>query len=226
MKIELRDIVTRAELATWKEMSTLGDDASAYESMMTRWQKELDASLSKHDKMQSKRAEAYANSMAMTTKWIIGIVLVSAILWFGTIVISGWVSSYRARSAAEYKRNVDSGLFPFGVRTGNSQIKDAPNGVTLEAMEVEDISGAFNAQALLRYTLSLPPLSNTQVYAVSHELIDDGKVVNTGLFYTNPGEHGLSRFEKKINTSVRGQEFDWLKITVRVVDAGSEQKKG
>lgn len=57
-------------------------------------------------------------------------------------------------------------------------------------------------------------------------MIDDGKVVNTGLFYTNPGEHGLSRFEKKFDTSARGQEFDWLKITVRAVDAGSVPKKG
>ena len=61
---------------------------------------------------------------------------------------------------------------------------------------------------------------------MSHELIDEGKVVNTGLFYRNQGEHGLSRFEKKVDTPVRGQEFDWLKITVRVVDAGSVPKQG
>lgn len=226
MKIELRDIITRSELATWKEMATLGDDASAYESMISRWQKDLNVALAKQDKEQSKRVEAYANSMALTTKWVVGCLLACVILWGGYTVIGGWVGSYRAAKAAEYKRNIESGLFPFGVRTGNSQIKDAPVGVTLAAMEVEDTSGAFDSSAVLRYTLNLPILSENQVYAVAHELIDDGKVAGTGLFYTNPGEHGLSRFEKKVDTHVQSQEFDWLKITVRVVDAGSVPKKG
>jgi hypothetical protein len=225
MKIELRDIITRSELITWKEMSAFGDDASAYESMISRWQKDLDVALNKQNREQSKRVEAYANSLMLTTKWVIGIILASVVMWGSVTLISGWVGSYRAGQAAEYKRNVESGLFPFGVRTGNSQVKDAPTGVTLEAMETEDTSAAFSNSSVLRYTLSLPQMGENQVYAVSHELIDDGKVVNTGLFYTNPGEHGLSRFEKKFGTSARGQEFDWLKITVRAVDAGSVPKK-
>jgi len=226
MKIELRDIITRSELATWKEMATLGDDASAYESMISRWQKDLDVVLAEQEKEQSKRAKVYANSIALATKWAIGTFIACVVLWGGTTMIGGWVGSYRAGQAAEYKRNVESGMFPFGVRTGNSQIKDAPVGVTLAAMEAEDTSSTFDSSAVLRYTLNLPMLSENQVYAVAHELIDDGKVVGTGLFYTNPGEHGLSRFEKKVDTSARGQEFDWLKITVRVVDAGSVPKKG
>jgi hypothetical protein len=225
MKIELRDIITRSELVTWKEMSAFGDDASAYESMIARWQKDLNAALAKQDKERAQRVEAYANSIALVTKWGIGIVLAAAILWGGTAVISGLVASNRAAHAAEYNKNIESGLFPFGVRTGNSQIKDAPAGVTLAAMEAEDTSGAFSSSSVLRYTLNLPMLPDTQVYAVAHELIDDGKVVGTGLFYTNPREHGLSRFEKKVDSAARGQEFDWLKITVRVVDAGSVPKK-
>jgi hypothetical protein len=134
------------------------------------------------------------------------------------------VNAYQSGKDAEYKKNIASGVFPFGVRTGNSQIKNAPDGVTLEALESEDTSHNFSPSAVLRYTLSLPKLGESQVYAVSHELIDEGKVINIGLFYTNPGEHGLSRFEKKVNTSVRDQEFDWLKITVCVVDAGSVTK--
>jgi hypothetical protein len=226
MKIELRDIITRSELITWKEMSALGDDASAYESMISRWQKDLNVALNKQDKEQSKRAEAYANSIMLTTKWVIGIILASVVVWGSVTLISGWVGSYRAGQAAEYKRNVESGLFPFGVRTGNNQVKDAPAGVTLEVMETEDTSSVFSSSSVLRYTLNLPRAGENQVYAVSHELIDEGKVVNTGLFYTNPGEYGLSRFEKKVDTQYRGQEFDWLKITVRVVDAGSVPKKG
>lgn len=224
--IELRDIITRAELVTWKEMSALGDDASAYESMLARWQKDLNVALAKQDKEQTKRVEAYVNSLTLVTKWVIGIILACVVVWGSVTLISGWVGSYHARRDAEYKRNVESGLFPFGVRTGSSQVKDAPAGVTLEAMETEDTSTPFNSSSVLRYTLNLPQAGENQVYAVSHELINNGKVVNTGLFYTNQGEHGLSRFEKKFDTSFREQEFDWLKITVRVVDAGSVPKKG
>lgn len=226
MKIELRDIVTRSELVTWKEMTALGDDASVYESMIARWQKDLDAALSKRDKEQVKHKEARSRSAELIAKWVAGVVLAMVVLWGGTTLIGGWVGAYNAKQEAEYNRNLASGLFPFGVRTGNSQVKDAPAGVTLEAMESEDTSAAFSTSSVLRYTLNLPQAGENKVYAVSHELIDDGKVVNTGLFYTNPGEHGLSRFEKKVDTSAQGQEFDWLKITVRVVDAGSVPKKG
>lgn len=226
MKIELRDIITRAELTTWKEMSTIGDDASAYESMISRWQKDLNVVLAKQDKEQAKRVEAYANSMAHTTKWVLGLVLAMIILYGGITMISSITTSYYANQDAEYKRNVESGLFPFGVRTGNSQVKDAPTGVTLAAMEVQDTSTTFGRSAVLRYTLNLPKLPDNQVYTVAHELIDNGKVVNTGLFYTKQGEYGLSRFEKNVNVSRSGYEFDWLKITVRVVDAGSVYNKG
>lgn len=221
MKIDLRDIITRAELQTWKEMSTMDDDASAYEIMMNRWQQELDVVTGKLSKEKVKRDAAYADKIVTTVKWAVGVLVACVVLWTGNLLITGVITSVNAARTLEYNKNIAAGLFPVGVRTGNSQIKGAPSGVTLEAMEIRDSSGHFAPKATLNYTLNLPVLEGNRVYAVSHEIINNGSVLNTGLFYTKPGESGLARFEKTFATPYSQQDFDWLKLSVRVVNAGS-----
>lgn len=221
MEIELRDIITRSELNAWKEASLLGDDAFVYESMISKWQEDLDIALDKQNNEKERKAKLYADGVKVVSNWAIGTFLACVVLWVSINMIGGCVRSYQTASASEYKKNIESGLFPFGIRTGNNQVKDAPVGVSLASMESE----AQSTSTILRYTLNLPILPKNQVYVVAHELIDNDNVCDTGLFYTKPGEYGLSRFEKKVNTIPAFGDFDWLKITVSVVDAGSVPKK-
>jgi hypothetical protein len=224
-QIDLRKIVTVEDIKTLKEASYATGDEAAYDAMMDSWQKDLDEKVSKELQEQESWTQVFGQQTASFFKTSAIAIGLFAVIAFTFPMIDNYKKAQDTAYQTEVKNRTDSGWVQFSNRvTSNNQVKNAPTGTTLETLESTPINNMWTADdVLVRYTLNLKQIPNNQIHAISHEVMYDNNVIGTGLFYTKPGEYGLSRFEKKhaYGDSKYEPNKCWIKISVHVVDAGS-----
>ncbi|MBS1722877.1 MAG: hypothetical protein JSS66_07985 [Armatimonadetes bacterium] len=195
------------EVASFGELSALsGSTADAYAELSKTWQAKLDERV-RGELVRAERSAKQDQQFRRSAMVGIGVVLVVAFVIY--CIVGGIRGTYEAwgrLDASMQKR----GYFSLKSRTASAPLVNAPAGVTLETLELQDNPLDYT----VRYVLNLPVLPDNQRYSVAHELVEQHGVQDTGLFYTKPGEYGLQRFEKRFSS---GYQPDWIGFTVKVV---------
>jgi hypothetical protein len=185
----------------------VGQDES-YEMMVKEWDRKLNKLLVREvESYKDKAKEFWDRTCSFFIIW--ASILITVLLIFG-------IWKLFANNGDHYlKEKASLGYLSLRDTRGEEKILNAPKGVLCVSR-----SFLYNGKdSLIQFALDLPKLTNDKIYSINYVVSISDEPVFSGMTYTKPKQNGVLFFQQKCDISGYISSADWIKISVKIVDA-------
>lgn len=208
MAVDLKSVITKSDLMSFVETKDFVGQDESYEMMVKEWNRKLNKLLVLEvENYKDKAREFWNRTCSFFVTW--ANILIAVLLIFG-------IWKFFANNSDHYlKEKASLGYLSLKDTSGEEKIVNAPKGVLC-------VSRSFlssGEDSLIQFTLDLPKLTNDKIYSINYVVSISDEPIFSGMTYTKPKQNGVLFFQQKCDISGYIRSADWIKISVKTVDA-------